>query len=254
MELLNQDFIYGINPVKEALFNSARPIEKILFTNREKNQRLFELLKECKRKKIPYQVTDPNKLKALAKTENHQGVVAICGEKKYDQVKDILDFAVSKNEIPLIVVADSVEDPRNLGALIRTSLAAGAHGVIIPRQGGCGITSAVVKASAGATENILITKPNDIEAELKNLSGKGFEVAGLDKDSKYIYTESRVNKPLVVVIGGEDKGIRPHILRACTKLYSIQISPLCNSLNLSVAAGIFLFETIRQRNLYKIPQ
>lgn len=240
-------FVYGVHPVEELLRSRSRPVEKIFFDRDRANGPLYPILKECNRAKVPYQLVGQAKLRDLVGNAVHQGVVAVCGSKSYASIPEILAIAENRKEAPLLLVADSVEDPGNLGAVIRTSLAAGVHGIILPRQGGAALTSAVAKASAGALEQMTIAKPGDIAAELVNLVSKGFAVAGLESGAPKSYRAGRYSGPLVVVIGGEHKGIRPHIRRHCTALYSIPIRSNVNSLNLSVAAGIFLFEVVDQR-------
>lgn len=247
MNKSDKDIVYGINPVREIL-KSTRSVEKVFFENSHMNKALFELLKDCKKQKIPYQVVAFQKLNSYAGTSKHQGVVAACGIKSYVPLEELLKAASDKNELPFLVVADSVEDPRNFGALIRTSLAAGVHGILLPKQGGAGLTPVVAKTSAGAIEEMLFTRSDNIADDLKELSQKGFEIAGLDAKAQLSYRKADFSVPLVIVVGGENRGIRPHIRRHCTKMYSIPINLVCNSLNLSVAAGIVLFEAVYQRN------
>lgn len=243
----DEQLVYGVHPVEELLRARSRPVEKVFFDRDRANGPLYPILKECNRAKIPYQLVGQAKLRDLVGNAVHQGVVAVCGLISYTRIHELLSIAERRREAPLLLVADSVEDPHNLGAVIRTALAAGVHGILLPRQGGAALTPAVAKASAGALEKMTIAKPDDIAAELANLKAKGFAVAGLESGASKSYRAGHYSGPLVVVIGGEHKGIRPHIRRHCTDLYSIPIRSDVNSLNLSVAAGIFLFEVVDQR-------
>jgi 23S rRNA (guanosine2251-2'-O)-methyltransferase len=240
--------IYGIHPVREAITQRSRPVEKVFFDKSLQGQQIFLLLKECKKSKIPYQVVAAQKLEALVGRVVHQGVVAICGVKTYCTIQFILDKAQTRNEPPFLVLADGVEDPRNLGALIRTCVGAGIHGLLLPRTGNTPITPNVAKAAVGTLENIAIAKPPNIEQELKDLHQKGFEIIGLETNTQNHYRSVDYSRPLITVIGGENTGISPYIRRCCTKFCSIPLHPDCQSLNLSVAAGIFLFEVVHQRN------
>lgn len=244
----DNDVVYGIHPVEELFKNAKRPVEKVYIDKNRKSGALFAILKECRKKKIHCNLVAEAKLNGMTRSGRHQGIVAICGEKKTVSIDEILKQAAEKDETPLLVIADSVEDPRNLGAVIRTALAAGAHGVVLPAQGGTGLTAAVSKSSAGALEKMQIARPRDIAGEMGKLKEAGFSILGLDHRSKTHYREANVNGPVAIVIGGEDKGIRPHIRRNCTDLVHIPINDNCQSLNLSVAAGIFLFEIVHQRS------
>ncbi len=240
-----ENIVYGINPVKELLENSVRTVEKVILESSSGS--LFPLLKICKKNKIQYQILSRQKINFLSATSKNQGILAYCSAKPYSTLKDILDLAKEKKEIPFIVVADSVEDPRNLGALIRTCSGAGVHGIILPKQGGVGLTPVTAKTSAGTLENMLIARSVNIAKDLEYLSSSGFVVLGLEANTSLPYYKVKMDIPLVVVVGGEDKGIRPHIKRNCTEICSIPINPSCQSLNLSVAAAVVLFEASKQR-------
>ncbi len=243
----SDNLVYGVHPVEELLKLRSRPVEKVFFDRERANGPLYPLLKECNQAKIPYQLVGQAKLRDLVGNAVHQGVVALCGLKSYVSVSEVLATAEKLGEAPLLLLADSVEDPHNLGAVIRTALAAGVHGILLPKQGGTPLTPAVAKAAAGALEKMAIAKPDDIAAELKALGEKDFTIAGLETGAPKSYRQARLAGPLVIVVGGEHQGIRPHIRRHCTELLSIPLRAEVNSLNLSVAAGVLLFEVVHQR-------
>lgn len=240
------EIIYGINPVLEALRGNRRAFE--LFVSREGNDRRFaRLLQLAKEREVPIRERDKIDLTRLCGTGHHQGALLRVEAFAYAEVTDILERLRTTGEKGLLMVLDRVQDPRNLGALIRSAACAGAHGVIIPRDRAAAVTATVEKASAGAVETIPVAQVANIAQTLEDLKREGFWIYGASEeaDTSLYDVDFRVNA--AVVIGSEGRGIRPLVLRKCDYLIAIPIRGGVHSLNASVAAGVVLFEIVRQR-------
>jgi len=243
---LKVEIIYGINPVLEALRGNRRAFE--LFVSREGNDRRFaRLLQLAKEREVPIRERDKIDLTRLCGTGHHQGALLRVEAFAYAEVTDILERLRTTGEKGLLMVLDRVQDPRNLGALIRSAACAGAHGVIIPRDRAAAVTATVEKASAGAVETIPVAQVANIAQTLEDLKREGFWIYGASEeaDTSLYDVDFRVNA--AVVIGSEGRGIRPLVLRKCDYLIAIPIRGGVHSLNASVAAGVVLFEIVRQR-------
>lgn len=234
--------IAGRNPVTEAL-KAGRSIDKIYVKKGDATVgRIIALAKE---KKVPVATVTLQRLNEMCKTA-HQGVVARCPEKEYDSVEDILSLAREKNEAPFIVICDRITDPHNLGAIIRSANAAGAHGVIIARHEAAGLSEVVDKASAGALEYTKIAKAANITKTIKELKKEGLWIAGTAKEGQSMYS-SDLTGPLAIVIGSEGDGISRLVKENCDFLVSIPMYGKTESLNASCAAAVVLYEAVRKR-------
>ncbi len=242
-----EGIIAGINSVIELLRSDSRPVDT-LFIDKDKGGSQFEQLLAIARKKgVSVRVVPRAALEKMAFGVRHQGVVATVPPKEYADPYGLADIAVKKGKSPLLVVLDGVEDPQNLGAIIRSAECAGADGVIIPEHRAAHLTSAVSKASAGALEHMPVAKVPNLANYLNFLKEKGFWIIGLAGDAKEPYSKPDLTAPLAVVLGGEGAGIRPVVRNSCDMLVSLPMMGRLSSLNVSVAAGVMLYEVLRQR-------
>lgn len=239
------DIIAGRNPVMEAI-RSGRSIESILVAKGERSGSVVAIIAKAKQKNIPVKDVDSKKLDFLAKGVNHQGIVAQCAVKEYSTLEDIFALAEERGESPFIIVLDKIEDPHNLGAIIRTAECAGAHGVIIPERRSAGLSYTVEKTSAGALEYMPVVRVKNISAALQKLKDKGIWVYGADMDGEH-YKKVNFDGAVALVIGNEGKGISPLVAKDCDVIVSLPMKGKINSLNASVAAGILMYEIADKR-------
>lgn len=239
------DIIAGRNPVMEAI-RSGRSIESILVAKGERSGSVVAIIAKAKQKNIPVKDVDSKKLDFLAKGVNHQGIVAQCAVKEYSTLEDIFALAEERGERPFIIVLDKIEDPHNLGAIIRTAECAGAHGVIIPERRSAGLSYTVEKTSAGALEYMPVVRVKNISAVLQKLKDKGIWVYGADMDGEH-YKKVNFDGAVALVIGNEGKGISPLVAKDCDVIVSLPMKGKINSLNASVAAGILMYEIADKR-------
>lgn len=239
------DIIAGRNPVMEAI-RSGRSIESILVAKGERSGSVVAIIAKAKQKNIPVKDVDSKKLDFLAKGVNHQGIVAQCAVKEYSTLEDIFALAEERGESPFIIVLDKIEDPHNLGAIIRTAECAGAHGVIIPERRSAGLSYTVEKTSAGALEYMPVVRVKNISAVLQKLKDKGIWVYGADMDGEH-YKKVNFDGAVALVIGNEGKGISPLVAKDCDVIVSLPMNGKINSLNASVAAGILMYEIADKR-------
>lgn len=241
------DVIAGRNAVMEAL-KAERPLDAVWIARSgeggERRGSLGAILARCREQGIPVKEADGRKLDALA--QNHQGVVALAACKEYASVEDILQLARQREEPPFVIVCDELEDPHNLGAILRTAEAAGAHGVIVPSRRSVGLTSTVYKASAGAVEYVPVARVTNLVDTLRQLKKEGLWVYGLDMDgSDWCATD--LTGAMALVVGSEGRGISRLVKENCDFILSLPMHGHINSLNASVACGIVLYEAARQR-------
>lgn len=239
------DIIAGRNPVMEAI-RSGRSIESILVAKGERSGSVVVIIAKAKQKNIPVKDVDSKKLDFLAKGVNHQGIVAQCAVKEYSTLEEIFALAEERGESPFIIVLDKIEDPHNLGAIIRTAECAGAHGVIIPERRSAGLSYTVEKTSAGALEYMPVVRVKNISAVLQKLKDKGIWVYGADMDGEH-YKKVNFDGAVALVIGNEGKGISPLVAKDCDVIVSLPMKGKINSLNASVAAGILMYEIADKR-------
>lgn len=244
---MKDEIIYGINPVMEALRGKRRAFE--LFVAGAGSDRRFEkLLALAKERGVPVRQREKGDLSRLCGTEHHQGVTLRIEAFAFSPLEEILERPRVTGEAGLIVVLDGVQDPHNLGAIIRSAACAGAHGVVIPKDRAVGITAAVEKASAGAVETVPVTQVANIAQTLEELKKEGYWIYGAVGEASASLYDQDFRGNVVVVIGGEGEGIRPLVQKRCDYLIAIPIRGGVNSLNASVASGVMLFEIVRQRS------
>src|SRR5690349_2403929 len=242
------DKLTGIHAVKEAL-EAARPIEHILIAKGRQDTRAEEIVQLARRNGVPVRFEERGQLDRLAGTRDHQGVVAIAAARAAGTFEDILAAANKEKGKPgLIVLLDGVEDPHNLGAIIRTALAAGAHGVVIPERRAAGLTDTVARASAGGLAYLSVAKVTNLARAMEELKQAGDWLSGWDEDADKSYTEADYTSPVGIVLGGEGKGLHDLTRKRCDFVVSLPTTGPVKSLNVSVAAGVVLFEALRQRH------
>ncbi len=241
---MNQDKIEGRNPVTEAI-KSGREIDKILVSAKEGS--IKKIVAMAKERRIVVQEVVRSKLDELSETGAHQGVIALVAAHNYASVEDILALAEQKGEKPFIIVLDEITDPHNLGSILRTANAVGAHGVIIPKRRSVGLSSIVAKTSAGALEYTPVARVSNLAQTIDMLKEKGVWFYATHQDAKQSYNEVKYDGGVGIVIGSEGNGISRIIAEKCDFLVSIPMKGEINSLNASVAAGVMMYEVLRQR-------
>lgn len=240
--------IYGKNPVVEAI-NSGKTINKIYFANGSKE--LYDIIKLAKDKKIVVVEADKKKLDKMVEFKNSQGIVASVTDYEYFSVEDILDYAKAKNEPPFVVILDKIEDPHNLGAIIRTVECMGAHGIIIQKRNACQVTDTVEKTSAGATSFVKIARVTNITETLKQLKEEGLWIYGLDMDGASNVYDTKFDGAIGIVVGNEGTGISRLVKENCDFMVKIPMTGNINSLNASVSTAMCIYEITKQKNLAK---
>jgi 23S rRNA (guanosine2251-2'-O)-methyltransferase len=239
-------YIYGINSVTEALKSRGRAFEWVGMAKERHDLRLQRIIEECRKAGIPVRFLNRAELDRMAGLGvGHQGVVAVTSAKQYNDLDDVI--AAKRGEHSLIVVLDGVEDPHNLGAILRTADAAGANGVVIPERRSVGVTGTVTKASAGASEHLPVAKVTNIARTVEELKDQNIWTVGLDERGSQTYDEIDYKMDCAIVLGGEGKGLHDLVKKKCDFLVSIPMLGKVPSLNVSVAAGIVLYEVVRQR-------
>jgi RNA methyltransferase, trmH family, group 3 len=241
--------IEGRNPIIEALKNN-RPIEKIMVNKASKEGSIKKILAMAKENKVIIQEVDRHKLDEMSESHAHQGVIAITSDYRYYDLDEILDIPKEKGEDPFFIILDGITDPHNLGSIIRTADAVGAHAVIIPKRRSVQITPIVAKASAGAVEYLPVCKVTNIVNTIKTLKENGLWIAAVDMDGQTFYQQN-LGGPLGLVVGSEGEGISRLVKQNCDFTVSMPMSGNVTSLNASVAGGILLYEVYRQRNAGK---
>lgn len=234
--------IYGKNPVKELIL-SGKTINKIYIQKGSKE--LWEIKKLALDNKIIVVDSDKNKLDSMVESKNSQGIVASYTDYNYYEIEDILEYAKEKNEAPFLVILDKIEDPHNLGAIIRSSECMGVHGIIIQKRNACQVTDVVEKTSAGATSYMRIARVTNITSAIKQLKDNGLWIYGLDMNGKSIY-DTKLTGAIGIVVGNEGEGISRLVKENCDETISIPMQGKIDSLNASVSAGICIYEIKRQ--------
>ena len=242
--------VYGVLPVLEALRAGSRRVERVVVAEGANESRLRELLELARERGVPVRRAPRAELERAAAGANHQGVVASVGAASYadaDQLLDALSARVGTDDPPLALVLDGVEDPRNLGAIIRTAECAGAHGVFVPERRAAGLTETAAKASAGALEYVPVARAANLARLQEELKRRGLWTVGAAAEGAVEYTEWDWTRPCALLMGGEGEGLRRLLRERCDVLVRIPLLGRIESLNVSVAAGVLLYEAVRQR-------
>jgi 23S rRNA (guanosine2251-2'-O)-methyltransferase len=238
-------YIYGINSVTEALKSRGRSFQWVGMAKERHDIRMQRLIEDCRKLNIPIRFLQRTELDEMAGTGAHQGVVAVTGAKQYNDLADVI--AAKRAQYSLIVVLDGVEDPHNLGAILRTADSAGANGIVIPERRAAAVTGTVTKVSAGASEHMPIAKVTNIARSIEELKAENIWTVGLDERAPQTYDALDYNMDCALVMGGEGKGLHDLVKRKCDFLVSIPMLGKVPSLNVSVAAAVVLYEIVRQR-------
>ncbi len=249
MENLNgKRLAIGINPVGE-LLRSGNPVDRIYVSRGKSTPQITRLIDKAKKADIPVIFSDAVRLDKLCDGANHQGIIAICAEKEYCTIDDILDLAASRNEKPFIIILDELKDPHNFGAIIRSADGAGAHGIIVAKRGNAPLSETVSKTSAGALEYAKIARVPNLAAALEELKKKGLWIFGTSDRAQTTYTDTDFDIPCALIIGDEGFGIGRLLSEKCDFLVNIPMRGNVSSLNASVAAGVVMYEVLRQRDV-----
>lgn len=240
------DQVEGRNSVLE-LLESGRDINKIFIEKGEKHGSINKIIAIARERKIIINEVEKAKFNQMTQTENSQGVIAIVPPFDYCEVEDILDEAKKRNEKPFIIILDGIEDPHNLGSIIRTAETAGVHGIIIPKRRAAQVNSTVNKVSAGAVEHMKIARVNNITETIKMLKENDVWVCGTDMNTDTYYYGQDFNLPIAIVIGSEGFGMSRLVKENCDFLVKIPMKGKITSLNASVSAGIVMYEVVKQR-------
>ena len=240
------DQVEGRNSVLE-LLECGRDINKIFVTRGEKHGSINKIIAIAKERKIIIVEKDKKQMDEMAQQENYQGVIAIFPPFEYVEVDDILKIAEEKNEEPFILILDGIEDPHNLGSIIRTAETAGVHGIIIPKRRAAAVNSTVNKASAGAVEHMPIARVTNISETIEKLKRSGLWICGTDVNTNKYYYNQDLTGPLGIVIGNEGNGISDKVKKNCDFTVKIPMKGKIQSLNAAVSTGIVVYEAVKQR-------
>ena len=243
---MTEETVAGRNAVFEAL-SSKRPVNKIFIKAGLQGGSLGKILAAAQDAAIPVEYVQAEKLDRMAPGIRHQGIVALASPIAFSSLETVFERAASREETPFLLLLDELQDPQNVGALIRSADAAGVHGVLLPRRRSCPLNMVVAKISAGAVNYVPVVQIGNIVQTLRNLKEQGFWVVGADMDGESLYFETDLDRPLVLVVGAEGKGIGRLVKENCDMLVRIPMQGGVNSLNASAAGAILLYEVVRQR-------
>nr|WP_127532472.1 23S rRNA (guanosine(2251)-2'-O)-methyltransferase RlmB [Paenibacillus kobensis] len=242
----SEEIVAGKHPVMEAL-RSGREINKIWIAEGAQKHLTAPIVAEAKQLGIIVQFADKRKLDSMAGEVAHQGVIAQVAPYRYYEVDELLEAAKAKGETPFLLLLDEIEDPHNLGSILRTAECTGVHGVIIPKRRSVGLTATVAKTSAGAAEYVPVARVTNLAQTIESLKEQGVWVAGTDVSAEQDVYRTKFDMPLALVIGNEGKGMGRLIREKCDFLVKLPMAGKLNSLNASVAAGVLMYEVLRQR-------
>jgi 23S rRNA (guanosine2251-2'-O)-methyltransferase len=242
------NWLTGFHAVEEAL-TTGRALDRIVIASGRHGERLESIVRQAKSRGVPVRFEDRQRVDRLAGTREHQGIVALAAAKPALELEDLLR---EKTDQGLLVLLDGVEDPHNLGAIVRTSLAAGASGVVIPERRAAGLTDTVERASAGALAHLPVARVKNLVRAMEEMKEAGYWLVGLDERAEKGYTEVDLRGSTGIVLGGEGEGLHELTRKRCDFLVSIPTTGPVRSLNVSVAAGVILFEAVRQRKNQKL--
>ena len=245
-EELDESIVCGRNSCRE-LLNSGRDIEKLYILSGDREGSINQLLGIAAERGIPIFESTQQKMDTIAKGNKHQGIIAIAAERNYSTIDEIVEYARERGEAPFIVVCDGIEDPHNLGAIIRSAECSGAHGVIIPKRRAVGLTSTVSKASAGALEHMRIAKVTNLPSAIDELKEKGLWIYAADMDGESYY-KADLKGAVALVLGSEGFGISRLVKEKCDFVLSIPLYGTVNSMNVSCAGSVLFAEIARQRH------
>ena len=247
MEHRIDNIVYGIHAVEELIGARINEIERIYVVKETSGGPAFEILKLARRKKIPCQVVPLERINSIAGTPKHQGVVALCSIKPYTEIDELREKLKSK-KAPLLLIPASIEDPQNLGAIIRTAVALNVDAILLERKRSVPLNATVSKTSAGLVEHMTLVKPRNLEGELIQFLKEGYSIIAAEGGSDPHPDELDLTGPTIIITGGEHRGVPPYLQKLTTQFTSIAMSEKAESFNVSVAAAIILYEASRQRS------
>lgn len=243
------ELIWGRNPILEAL-RAKRRVKRILLAEGQRDAPVINIIvQEAEQRHIPVEIVPRSHLDQMSRGAVHQGCIAQVEERHYATTDQLLAHAAEKNEPPLLLILDAIQDVNNLGSLLRTAEAAGVHGVIIPQHRAAEVNATVVKTSAGATEHLLIAQETNLTRTIEYLKQQNIWVVGLAGEAQTLYTKADLTGPMALVVGNEGKGISRLVREHCDLLIKLPMRGDINSLNAAVAGSIALYEVLRQREL-----
>jgi 23S rRNA (guanosine2251-2'-O)-methyltransferase len=245
---MTEEFIAGRNSIMEAL-QSGRSINRVFVAKGERQGSIIQIVALAKEKGLVVQEVDKAKLDAMTGGIRHQGVVASVAPVEYAELDDILARASEQGEDSFLVLLDELEDPHNVGAILRTADAAGVHGVLLPKRRSCPLSGAVAKTSAGAVEYVPVARIGNVVQTIKQLQKQGFWVVGADMSGEKDYFDADLSGPIVIVVGSEGQGLGRLVRESCDLLVRIPMLGKISSLNASVACSLMLYEVMRQRRV-----
>jgi 23S rRNA (guanosine2251-2'-O)-methyltransferase len=243
----NETYIYGIRPTVEAI-KAGKEIEKIFLQNGLKGEGFREMFSLIKELEIPFQFVPVEKLNRLSR-QNHQGVITYVSEITYQRIEDLVPFVFEHGRQPLFLILDRVTDVRNVGSIARTAECAGVDGLIIPARGSAQINSDAIKTSAGALYKLPVVRAQNLKETIQFLKDSGLTIVAATEKTDKDYTTANFNRPMALIMGSEGEGISEEYLKLTDEVVRIPLAGEIESLNVSVATGVILFETLRQRNL-----
>lgn len=244
---LSENIVYGIHAVEELLKQRIDQVDRVYFEADKKSSALFELLKLCRKQRLTYQNVPGVKLDSVAHTTKHQGVAALCSAKAYSTVEALMTVLQTKPTPGLLFIPASIEDPRNLGSLIRSCVAFGVDALLLERKNTAPLGDTVAKTSAGMIEHLSIIKPRNLEGLIGDLKAMGFFVVGAQHQAAIRPEQIDFTRPTIIITGGEHRDIPPYLARLCSCMAGIPISPEAQSLNVTVAGSVLLYECNKQR-------
>jgi 23S rRNA (guanosine2251-2'-O)-methyltransferase len=243
----SEQMIFGSHSVIEAL-RAGKEIEKILMKKELMGEVLREVIKGARDRNIPYQMVPPEKLDYITQ-KNHQGVIAFISPIEYQPLEQVIPAIYEKGETPLILVLDHITDVRNMGAIARTAECAGVHAIVVPDKGSAQINSDAIKTSSGALNIIPMCRVGDLVKTTRFLQDSGLKIIAASEKASELYYEANYSGPVAIIMGSEDTGIMPTLLKFTDNVVRIPLKGEIESLNVSVAAGLMLFEAVRQRSI-----
>ena len=245
-ETPNQDFIYGAWPVMEAL-KASKEFEKVLIQHGLRNEVIKEVISELKHLDIPFQFVPIEKLNRVTR-KNHQGIIAYLSPVTFSRIEQVLPAIYEKGEEPFLLILDKITDVRNFGAILRTASCTGVHAVVIPVKGSALLNSDTVKSSAGAIYTLPICRSENLKDSIDYLKNSGLKILAATEKGEEVYYNEKLTGPVALIMGSEGEGISPEYLKRSDLLVRIPMTGTIDSLNVSVAAGVLLYEIFRQRN------
>ena len=245
-ETPNQDFIYGAWPVMEAL-KASKEFEKVLIQHGLRNEVIKEVISELKHLDIPFQFVPIEKLNRVTR-KNHQGIIAYLSPITFSRIEQVLPAIYEKGEDPFLLILDKITDVRNFGAILRTASCTGVHAVVIPVKGSALLNSDTVKSSAGAIYTLPICRSENLKDSIEYLKNSGLKILAATEKGEEVYYNEKLTGPVALIMGSEGEGISPEYLKRSDLLVRIPMKGTIDSLNVSVAAGVLLYEIFRQRN------